>query len=305
MDITKVSIIIPVYNAGKYVRDAIDSVLNQTFNDFELILVDDGSTDESGSIIDSYADKDSRVRVFHKVNGGVSSARNLGLDNAKGEWIAFADADDWFEKDALYKLYGAANRNNVDVVLANICKVGLENRQIMYVNKSEYSTKFLPMKHSALWGYLFRRDIIEKHRTRFVEGLAYSEDRVFMYAIAPNITQQSVIPDVVYNYRLNPDSVCASKDGERKFLQHIAAAKQLDLLCKVSIDSNYKGSLAKEIKHVISLGTMQYIKCSFKLKECFRLISFCESELGRGVFCAISFISNFLTFYRRKVVKLK
>ena len=89
-----VSIIVPVYNAEKYLNRCIDSILSQTMTDFELLLIDDGSKDDSGRICDEYSEKDARVRVFHKTNGGVSSARNLGLDNAIGDWITYVDADD-------------------------------------------------------------------------------------------------------------------------------------------------------------------------------------------------------------------
>ena len=91
----KISVIIPVYNAEVYLHRCVDSLLSQSFKDFELLLVDDGSVDSSADICDEYANGDERVRVFHKKNGGVSSARNLGLDNARGEWVVFVDADDW------------------------------------------------------------------------------------------------------------------------------------------------------------------------------------------------------------------
>ena len=90
----KISIIVPVYNVEQYLRRCIDSILNQSFADFELLLIDDGSKDKSGAICDEYAAKDSRIRVFHKENGGVSSARNIGLENARGEWLSFIDGDD-------------------------------------------------------------------------------------------------------------------------------------------------------------------------------------------------------------------
>ena len=90
-----ISVIVPIYNAEKHLQSCIDSILAQTFTDFELLLINDGSKDNSGSICDEYVIKDNRVRVFHKENGGVSSARNLGLDNAIGEWVTFVDSDDW------------------------------------------------------------------------------------------------------------------------------------------------------------------------------------------------------------------
>ena len=101
----KISVIVPVYNVEKYLHRCVDSILAQTFTDFELLLINDGSKDSSGVICDEYAAKDSRVLVFHKENGGVSSARNMGLDNAKGEWISFVDSDDWVEKEYLETLY--------------------------------------------------------------------------------------------------------------------------------------------------------------------------------------------------------
>lgn len=97
----KISIIVPVYNVEKYLRKCIDSILNQTFKDFELILIDDGSTDESGKICDEYNLKDNRIKVIHKENGGLSSARNAGLDIAQGEYIGFVDSDDWIESDQI------------------------------------------------------------------------------------------------------------------------------------------------------------------------------------------------------------
>lgn len=101
MQENKLSIIVPIYNAERYIRQCVDSILSQSFGDFELLLVDDGSDDESSRICDEYAGVDSRVRVFHKVNGGVSSARNMGIDNARGRWILFVDADDYLFDDAL------------------------------------------------------------------------------------------------------------------------------------------------------------------------------------------------------------
>ncbi len=95
MDNPKISVIVPVYNVEQYLPRCIDSILAQTFTDFELLLIDDGSRDNSGKICDEYAEKDSRIRVFHKENGGVSSARNVGLDNTCGEYVSFIDSDDW------------------------------------------------------------------------------------------------------------------------------------------------------------------------------------------------------------------
>ena len=101
----KISVIVPVYKAEKYLHRCVDSILAQSYTDFELLLIDDGSPDNSGAICDEYAIKDSRVRVFHKQNGGASSARNKGLDHANGEWVSFVDSDDWIEPQMVESLF--------------------------------------------------------------------------------------------------------------------------------------------------------------------------------------------------------
>ena len=112
----EISIIVPVYNVEKYLKRCIDSILNQSFTNFELILVDDGSTDNSGKIIDEYAIKDERIKVIHKENGGQGSARNRGLDIAKGNYIGFVDSDDWIHKDMYKCMYKIINEDNTDIV---------------------------------------------------------------------------------------------------------------------------------------------------------------------------------------------
>ena len=102
----KISVIVPVYNVEKYLCQCIDSILAQTFTDFELLLIDDGSTDRSGRICDEYADRDARIRVFHTANRGVSAARNLGIGEARADWLCFVDSDDWVETCFLTSLYG-------------------------------------------------------------------------------------------------------------------------------------------------------------------------------------------------------
>ena len=119
----KISVIVPVYNVEKYLRRCVDSILTQTFTDFEVLLIDDGSTDGSGKICDEYAKKDKRVRVFHKENGGVSSARNLGLDNVRGRYVTFVDADDkispdYFPVDILVTLIRV---NPTKKIVINVC----------------------------------------------------------------------------------------------------------------------------------------------------------------------------------------
>ena len=116
MDSTMISVIVPVYNVEPYLRKCLDSIVNQTYRDFEILIIDDGSTDGSGRICDEYAEKDSRIKVFHTENRGLSCARNLGLAEAKGEWIGFVDSDDWIEPDMYEVLIRRAEETGADVV---------------------------------------------------------------------------------------------------------------------------------------------------------------------------------------------
>ena len=119
----RLSIIVPVYKVEPYIHKCVDSILNQSFTDFEIILVDDGSPDNCGKICDEYAQKDERVKVIHKENGGVSSARNLGIDEAKGEYISFIDPDDWIEKEMYSEILRYVVLNDLDILCTDVCEV--------------------------------------------------------------------------------------------------------------------------------------------------------------------------------------
>lgn len=123
LDAVSVSVIAPVYNVEKYIDRCIKSVLGQTLRDIELILVDDGSPDDCGKICDGYAATDSRIKVIHKENGGVSAARNDGLSIATGEYVIFVDSDDWVEPDACEVMYQSAKNNNADIVIGDINRI--------------------------------------------------------------------------------------------------------------------------------------------------------------------------------------
>jgi glycosyltransferase involved in cell wall biosynthesis len=173
-----------VYNVEKYLHRCLDSILAQTFTDFELLLIDDGSSDSSGKICDEYAAKDSRFQVFHKENGGVSSARNMGLDNAKGEWVAFVDADDTINSNALYNIplkfsdiiiLNSYVVDNITHALYAVCSYPLSKSE---KNFSGIET-FRFYNRSSAWGVIYNKKFLFDNKILFDKRLKNAEDTVF------------------------------------------------------------------------------------------------------------------------------
>ena len=199
----KISVIVPVYNAEKYLRRCIDSILSQTFTDFELLLIDDGSKDSSGAICDEYAAKDNRVRVFHKENGGVSSARNLGLDNATGEWIAFVDSDDYVLPSYL-ATYVEISSENVDLCIVGIIPdysissdYQITKTSVDYFGDVKGAMLLLNdcQMMGSLCNKLFRTSIITSHELRLDECCKFREDEDFFLkymCYARNVSTTSI-----------------------------------------------------------------------------------------------------------------
>lgn len=185
-----VSIIVPVYNAEKTLERCVDSILNQTYQDFELLLVDDGSPDGSGALCDAYARQDSRVRVFHQENAGVSAARNLALDHAAGEYLQFLDSDDWITPDATSSLVRAAREHQCDLVIADfyrVCEDRVSHKgdidDPVVLTQEEYAAHMMEnpadFYYGVLWNKLYRRDIVEAHHLRMDPEISWCEDFMF------------------------------------------------------------------------------------------------------------------------------
>lgn len=188
----QISLICPVYNVENYLCRCIESILAQNVSDWELLLVDDGSTDRSGLICDEYASIDPRIKVLHKTNGGVSVARNVGLDIAKGNYIAFIDPDDVLVTDSLCEILHAMIAMNADVGFAKtfrFCNSDFSDRNEIY----SFSSSMVNIMHngqdlyinnisirSVVWGGVYRTSFIKAHDLRFIEGIANGEDSLFM-----------------------------------------------------------------------------------------------------------------------------
>ena len=212
-----ISIIVPVFNVEKYISMCIDSILTQTFNDFELLLINDGSSDSSGEICDDFARKDNRIRVFHKPNGGAGSARNLGLEKATGEWVTFIDADDWVSSNFIENLYKPIfSDNTIDFVQAGCTnyvnnEIG-EVEQVYDFYLSDNPVYVFNHFRGLTVSKLFRlNNIIRTNNLKFDEQMHTTEDMAFTLDYILHIAKYCFIPEVGYYYRHNPNSLTHSK----------------------------------------------------------------------------------------------
>ncbi len=204
----KISVIVPVYNTEKYLHRCIDSILAQTYTDFELLLIDDGSADSSGAICDEYAQKDSRVRVFHKANGGVSSARNLGLDNAQGEWITFVDADDWVEAKFLEILFVY---EGFDFATCYYNAIGWKEwiasppqDQLYYTHDIKNCISHNILSWNTPWCKMYKNEIVKKNNCRFNVRINLGEDTLFVYQYLKYVSSIRISSEALYNYNSLP-----------------------------------------------------------------------------------------------------
>lgn len=220
----EISVIVPVYKAEQYLDRCVKSILEQTYQNFELILVDDGSPDNSPLLCDKWAENDSRVYVIHKENGGASSARNAGLKIAKGRWIAFADSDDWLDRTALKTLYDLANQYNVPMAIGGMRVVQkytdasiVMKQNAKVLSNADLMSRFFrlngePDTHSV-WGAIIRRDILEDYS--FIEG-RMNEDVETCYYLARKCEAAVYTDAPLYNYFKNIEGVTNSGFSKKK-----------------------------------------------------------------------------------------
>lgn len=200
----QISVIIPVYNAEKTLNRCLNSIIAQDFKDFEVLLVDDGSTDDSGKICDEYAAKDDRFKVFHKKNGGASSARNIGLDNAKGEYITFCDADDYTEANWLDVFI--SNIKDYDIVVSSFNQIEkkISNKRVFSYDVHNVDLVWALLKLDGgpgfLWNKCFKNEIIKGKKIRFNESYKIWEDEEFVSHYFMFAKSAKLDPRITYNY---------------------------------------------------------------------------------------------------------
>lgn len=211
-----ITIIVPVYKVEKYIVQCIDSILGQTYTNFELILVDDGSPDRSGVICDEYAERDSRVRVLHQQNAGPSRCRNRGIELANGKYLCFIDSDDWVDADYLISMVREL-KEDVDLVVSGLI-LEKKERSVIQCEHNDFTMKDKSAFHVLIVKRLllgpcqkmFKTSIIKKYHLTFPENICYGEDRLFNYSYLYHVNSIITVNSATYHYRIHEKGSLAS-----------------------------------------------------------------------------------------------
>lgn len=278
----KISIIIPVYNAEQYIDNCLKSLIGQTYKNIEIILVDDGSKDSSYDICLEYSKKYSFIKIFHKTNGGPSSARNLGISKASGDYICFVDSDDTVSEYYVEKLL----ENKADMVLGGFIELINENKKnvkmcnsIQMFKDEEIYIKFIEASESDIynspWCKLYKRNIIEKNKLRYDESLRMGEDLEFNINYLKYCKSMIIIPDCLYYYNKNVVGSLTKKfeitrwDTEKKIYYEYKKIYELN-----NLYINYKSNIdcmlllgAKKTIYILCASTIKYGESIRYIKE--------------------------------------
>lgn len=222
----KISILVPVYKAEKYLRRCLDSIVNQTFTDWECILVDDGSPDNSGIICDEYAEKDGRFKVFHQTNKGISATREYALHKAEGEYIQFVDSDDWIDSNMLENMLLKSIENDADIVGCNFIEEFTTKHNkvnVFYTCKDVFLKDAISSRWSVLWKLLILRKLIIDNNIHFPENINGGEDYVFVVTCLLFCNKAVCVNNFFYHYnRANNDSFIHATSFQNLMYQYNA-----------------------------------------------------------------------------------
>lgn len=224
----KVSVIIPVYNVEKYLEKCLESIVGQTLRDIEIICVNDGATDNSPVILEKYAKNDPRIKIVNKLNGGLPSARNAGLEVATGEFIGFIDSDDWIDLDFYEKLYDAANKNQAEIAATGIIRKNEKKHKIrlkftetkVYETFEDKVNVLDALRSPSVWNKIYKRDFLNRIALKF-QNVRYYEDGYFTVNALYYCNKMAIAPNTNYYYFINPTSIVRSGKTKRKVYDKI------------------------------------------------------------------------------------
>jgi len=257
-----ISVIVPIYNAEKYLKECLESILEQTYKNLEILLIDDGSTDNSSEIVERYKKVDDRIKVFVQENGGQSKARNLGIQNARGSYLVFVDSDDVIGKNHLIDLYEALKETNSDIAMSLFSKSQSDlsyniNRNYKVIN-GNYMNLVQQLSQSnfpimAAYCKLYSRSLLKN--IKFYEGIIY-EDGLFFHEMLNNIDQVVLVDSVSYYYRTSENSTLTSKISIKNF-----DVLKKNILLYDFFKQNHPEGLNYFYKNALNLNDFVAVKC--------------------------------------------
>lgn len=223
-----ISILVPAYNVERYIKQCLDSIVNQTYRPIQVVIVDDGSTDGTGKICDDYASRYPFIEVYHIENGGVANARNVLLSKIKGDFFLFVDSDDWIEPDMIESLVMLTQRYSLDIVVCdNVTEDGVSHPMIFHDtnqpiiwNREQSVEKFLLHKelNGSLWNKLVKTSLF--HNITFDPGISYGEDALAIWHSLLRLNRMGITRSTFYHYRMNADSISHQPFGQKKMSGH-------------------------------------------------------------------------------------
>ena len=295
-----ISVIVPVYNVENYIRECLDSILAQTFIDFELILVNDGSTDHSGRICEEYKEKDSRIKVFHKENGGLSSARNKGIEEAKGEFICFVDSDDTIRGDYLEILYNTISADGSDLAICDIDAPRLSGAELCQKHhvkiSSEEARKWLYDDRTreyvlmvVAWNKMYSAKIFKN--IRYPNGRLH-EDEFLIGPVLYKCDYISFTPEELYFYRENEAGI--TSDAKKMDVRHLDAVDALSERVELAISQGDKEFALVTLKNSL-------YKCARFYREAGELSSRKMKKASRDKYKEVYFRYNNILGLKQKL----
>ena len=284
----KISVIVPVYKVEEYLRKCLDSLVNQTLKDIEIIVVNDGSPDNSNDIILEYAGKYPNVKAFKKDNSGLSDTRNYGIKHAKGEYITFVDSDDWVKLDMYEKLYNKAKEKDYDIVTSDINYVYPDHNEIIYTDPKKDTTDirrvFINL-YPTVCTKIFKRELFIKNKLEFKSGVWY-EDVEMMYRMLPLVNSIGVVHEDFYQYLQREKSITSTIS--LKIYDYI---NNFNGLIDYYKENNYYEKYYKELEYAY----VRYAYATF-IKTC---LGYDKSEYLKAVDVAIKNVYEHFPKYRR------
>ena len=269
----KISVIVPVYNTEKFLSQCLGSIVNQTYKNLEILIIDDGSPDKSDAVYEKYAMQDNRIKIIKQKNAGISAARNAGLRFATGDWVHFVDSDDYLDIDYYEKMICAAQDINPDIIAggvisqnSNLYNIQYKTRCILFSNTEKFM-QTNALKNCTVWRYIFKREFLTQNNMKFAVGKIF-EDMLYI----PNAILRAkcivTVPGANYHYIFNPDSLLNKRYAKNHQAQYDYAEDYLN-----------KFIAAHNLEHVLSrCKNTEITTYKFIAFKCFKKIFFIDNN---------------------------